>query len=92
MSTIEEIASFVKLWDYVQQIQLTNEPDHLVWRWTSDGQYTSKSAYKEHFNGSFCTFNASTIWKAETEGKHKFFAWLLVQSKILTADKLMARN
>ena len=92
MSTVEEMADFVKLWDYVQQIQLSNEPDQIFWKWTSDGQYTSKSAYRAHFNGSFCTFNATAIWKAETEGKHKFFAWLLVQSKILTADKLMARN
>jgi hypothetical protein len=32
------------------------------------------------------------VWKAHAEGKHKFFSWLLVQSKILTADKLAARN
>jgi hypothetical protein len=32
------------------------------------------------------------IWKAKTEGKDRFFAWLLVQRKILTADKLLARN
>ena len=37
MSTVEEMASFVKLWDYVQQIQLSNEPDELIWRWTLDG-------------------------------------------------------
>jgi len=34
----------------------------------------------------------NSIWKAEAEGKHKFFAWLLVQCKLLTADKLMARQ
>jgi hypothetical protein len=42
--------------------------------------------------GSYCTFDAMAIWKAKTEGKHRFFAWLLVQRKILTADKLLARN
>jgi hypothetical protein len=26
------------------------------------------------------------------EGKHRVFAWLLVQNKLLTADKLLARN
>jgi hypothetical protein len=26
------------------------------------------------------------------EGKHRGFAWLLVQSKILTVDRLLARN
>lgn len=31
-------------------------------------------------------------WKADSEGKHKFFAWLLVESKILTADKLMSKH
>jgi len=37
-------------------------------------------------------FSGNSIWKAEAEGKHKFFAWLLVQCKLLTADKLMARQ
>jgi hypothetical protein len=26
------------------------------------------------------------------EGKHRFFAWLLLQSKLLTADKLLLHN
>jgi hypothetical protein len=42
--------------------------------------------------GSYCTFDALAIWKAKTEGKHRFFTWLLVQRKILAADKLLARN
>jgi len=29
MQTIEEMASFVKLWDLVQQVQLINEPDKI---------------------------------------------------------------
>jgi hypothetical protein len=41
---------------------------------------------------SYSTFNGELIWKAEAEGKHKFFTWLLLQCKILTKDKLMARN
>lgn len=32
------------------------------------------------------------IWHAQAEGKHKFFAWLLVESKLLTVDKLLKRN
>jgi hypothetical protein len=35
---------------------------------------------------------ANSIWKAHAEGKLKFFAWLLVQAKILTADKLELRH
>lgn len=34
-----------------------------------------------------------SIWRAHAEGKLKFFAWLLVQAKVLTtADKLLVRN
>ncbi|RLN08920.1 putative ribonuclease H protein [Panicum miliaceum] len=45
-------------------------------------------------HGTYSSFDGGSIWRAHTEGegKQKFFGWLLVQSKILTADKLMARN
>ena len=55
-------------------------------------RYTAKSAYNTQFFGSYSQFKGKYIWKAEVEGKHKFFAWLLVQSKILTADNLVARQ
>jgi hypothetical protein len=42
--------------------------------------------------GSFTTFNANAIWKAQAEGKHHLFAWLLIQYKIQTADMLLQKN
>ena len=39
MQTIEEMASFVKLWDFVQAVQLTDQPDSIMWRWTTNGLY-----------------------------------------------------
>jgi len=92
MQTVEEMASFVQLWDFAQELHLSNTPDSITWRWTADGVYTAKSAYNARFLGSYSSFKGDHIWKAEAEGKHKFFAWLLVQSKILTADKLLARQ
>lgn len=38
------------------------------------------------------SFNSDIIWKAKAENKCKFFVWLLVQSKILMADKLTIRG
>jgi hypothetical protein len=32
------------------------------------------------FKGSFCSFDSNAIWKAQAEGKHKLFAWLLKYS------------
>ena len=92
MQTIEEMASFVKLWDLVQQVQLNNELDSIYWRWTVDGTYIARSIYSAQFVGPYNNFNGASIWKAKAEGKQKFFAWVLVQCKVLMADKLMGRQ
>jgi hypothetical protein len=92
MTQAEEMAELITLWALVDEVQLQDREDVLRWRWTADGIYTSKSAYEVQFRGSFCTYNSTSIWKAKAEGKHKFFTWLLIQSKILMADKLQARN
>jgi mannosylglycoprotein endo-beta-mannosidase len=92
MSTADEIAEFILLWDKLQHIQLTDETDSITWRWTAHGNYTSKSAYSVQFRGTYCSFDTKAIWKASAEGKHKLFAWLLVQNRILTADLLLVRN
>jgi hypothetical protein len=92
MTTVDEMAEFAMLWEMVQEIRFTDRRDELRWRWTSNGEYSSKSAYRAQLHGSFCQFDADTVWKAHTQSKHKSFAWLLIQSKILTMDKLQARN
>lgn len=92
MTTADEMADMVQLWNRIGQVQLTDQPDRIVWKWTPHGEYTAKSAYEAHFKAAYCTFNSKAIWQAKVEGKHRFFAWLLVQQKILTADKLIARN
>jgi len=73
-------------------VQLSDEQDQINWKWTADGIYTAKSAYNVQFHGSYSAFKGGSIWQAEVEGKHRFFGWLLIQCKILTADKLLARN
>ena len=92
MSTAEEMAEYIMLWEVVQEVQFSQEPDQISWKWTSNGLYSSKSAYEIQFAGSYCTFNTQAIWKAKTEGKHRFFAWLLVQGRIQTADVLLPKG
>jgi len=93
MESVEEMASFIRLWDLVQSVQLTNEPDAIKWKWTAHGDWRvlAKRAYNIQFAGSHSQFVGASIWKAEAEGKHRFFAWLMVQSKLLTADNLIKR-
>jgi hypothetical protein len=91
MNDVEEMVELINLWPLVKDVQLSEQKDCIVWKWTVDGRYSAKSVYEVQFRGSFYTFNCQAIWKARAEGKHRFFAWLLIQSKILTAHKLLVR-
>lgn len=92
MNSVTEMAEFLLLWDSVQNITLNDQPDAITWRWSANGEYSAKTAYLAQFRGSYCTFQPAAIWRAQTEGKHRFFTWLLLQQRILTADRLLARN
>jgi hypothetical protein len=93
MSNVDEMVEFMTLWGLFENFQLNDQDDSIVWRWTTNnGSYTTRSAYLAQLNGTFNTFDALSTWCAHSEGKSKFFAWLLMQNKILTADKLAARN
>jgi hypothetical protein len=92
MSTVEEMAELITLWGLLEHVTLTGQEDQIRWRWTANGCYSSKSAYQAHLMGTFCSFNCKVIWVAKVEDKHRFFGWLLVQCKLLTADNLLARN
>jgi hypothetical protein len=92
MTTAEKMAELVVLWSMLQEVQLTDRPDEIKWWWTSHGAYAAKSAYQAQFFGSYCSFDSKAIWKSKTEDKHCFFAWLLLQCKLLTADKLLKQN
>nr|XP_034574493.1 uncharacterized protein LOC117838539 isoform X1 [Setaria viridis] len=92
MNSVTEMEEFLLLWDSVQNITLNDQPDAIAWRWSANGEYSAKTAYLAQFRGSYCTFQPTAIWRAQTEGKHRFFTWLLLQNRILTADRLLARN
>ena len=81
MSTEEEMAQYILLWEVVQDVQFSEVPDEISWKWTTNGLYSSKSAYEIQYVGSYCNLNSSALWKAKYEGKHRFFGWLFVQSK-----------
>lgn len=91
--TQEQLHQFVILWEGLHNITLDHEvQDEIVWRWTNDGEYSTQSAYAIQFEGSRRKPALMRIWKAQTEPKCKFFAWLLLHQKILTANNLAKRG
>lgn len=88
-----EIIEFVRLWEAIHEVHINiEEVDKIRWRWTSDGEYSTKSAYLAQFHGSFAKLKLSPVWKAKTEPKCRFFAWTLLHNKILTANNLQKRG
>jgi len=82
ITTTVQVEEFVSLWIRLQNIQLTpGVRDSIVWRWTADASYSTRSAYRIQFKGSYSEFRNDLIWKAHAENKGKVFAWVLVREK-----------
>jgi hypothetical protein len=91
--TEEHLSQFVDLWALISNVNLDPEvEDDISWKLTPNGQYTTKSAYELHFIGSTISPMYKTIWKAWAPPKVKFFAWLVNQGRIWTADRLAKRG
>jgi hypothetical protein len=78
VTTSAQLEEFTLLFMAISSVQLSDQKDKIVWKWTSDGQYTVASAYDCQFYGTFSYFPALPIWKAITEPKCNFFAWLVL--------------
>jgi hypothetical protein len=93
ITTATHLEEFVLLWLRVQSIQLQPRiRDSVVWKWSTDGTYSTQSAYCIQFQRSYRRFRPDLISKAHAENKYKVFTWILIQNKILTADNLQLRN
>jgi hypothetical protein len=57
-----------------------------------DVQFTVSSAYDCQFKGAIYLFPASNVWKAYTEPKIKFFAWLALHNKALTTHNMAKKS
>lgn len=64
----------------------------VVWNLTPDGEYSAKSAYQAQFFGTTFTDMKRLVWKAWAPPKAKLFAWLALQNRLWTADRLARRG
>ena len=44
--SVPAISEYIAVWHAVQNVQLNDAPDRLVWRWPSDGRFSVRSAYE----------------------------------------------
>jgi hypothetical protein len=91
--TPELLPAFVSLWTAVAALQfLPGAADSFTWRCSPSGSYSASSAYRMQFLGSTRSPLMPTIWQAWAPAKCRLLAWLFVQNRVLTADRLLARR
>jgi hypothetical protein len=86
------LEEYILLYLALSTVVLSDQRDQIVWRWTSNGQYTASSAYSCQFAGAVTPFPSRDIWKAFAEPKCVFFAWLILHNKTQTVDNLLKKN
>jgi hypothetical protein len=91
--TVDLVEQLVALWEAVRNVHLdVGEPDQIIWKFTNNGHYTASSAYHVQCCGTPSTNFNSLIWKAWAPGKCKFHAWLIIQNRVWTSDRLATRG
>jgi hypothetical protein len=91
--TVGVIMDYLHLWDLVSATVLQPESeDKHIWRLSSNGQYSAKSAYEGFFLGATPFTPWELIWKTWAPPKCRFFMWLVAHKKCWTADRLAHRG
>jgi hypothetical protein len=86
MST-QAIIDYLHLWHIIRDVELSDQEDTVVWRWTPDGSYNAKSAYLMLHAGSCRFAGHRLIWKTWAPLKIKIFLWLAFRRRHWTADR-----
>jgi hypothetical protein len=88
----ELLEEFFTLHMAISSVNLSEHKDQIFWAWTPDRKYLVATTYKFQFHGAMVSFPASHIWSAIIEPKCRFFAWLALHNRILTADNMLKKN
>jgi hypothetical protein len=85
--TVPTIQEYLRIWDLLQDVQLNDEEDRLIWRWTVDGTYTSRFAYRALHSASHPTPGCDRLWGTWAPLRVKIFLWIAPRSRHWTADR-----
>jgi hypothetical protein len=91
--TVGVMVDYLHLWDILADFLLQpNVEDRHIWRFSSDGQYSAKTAYKRFFCGVYTFEPWERVWKTWAPPKCRFFVWLVAHNRCWTADRLARRG
>lgn len=88
----EVLREYIDFWHRSSVVTFSNLEDEFIWKWSADGRYNAKSAYLCQFWGRIDSPLPEIIWHIKVPPRIRFFSWLFVQGKCLTADNLAKRG
>ena len=68
---------------------LSEADDTFTWKWCANGCFSSRSACMKLFEGTVLLEEASLVWNSFVSMRFKFHAWLSLQKRCWSADRLI---
>jgi hypothetical protein len=72
------------------ELSVTN--DHDIWSFNWGSNFSTKKVYRELIGTHETPHSITTIWKACSIPRNKFFAWLLLNGRLNTKDMMKHKN
>jgi hypothetical protein len=60
--SVDAVVQYMHMWDPVHGVVLSEGEDSFTWKWTADGQFSTRSAYRAFFNSSTVLPGAAQLW------------------------------
>ncbi|KAM0885379.1 hypothetical protein ACQ4PT_030381 [Festuca glaucescens] len=68
--TVDAVVQYLKLWSAVASVQLGVGEDTFRWKWTADGVFSVRLAYRAFFHGTTALPGAAHVWHSFAPFKH----------------------
>ncbi len=88
----DEQSEFLSLSALISTHELSNSPDTIRWRWSTNGNFSSRSAYTFLTDSGVNDGKINFMWKADAPLRVKLFLWLAARNRLFTADTLAKRG
>uniref|UniRef100_J3LZN1 Reverse transcriptase zinc-binding domain-containing protein n=1 Tax=Oryza brachyantha TaxID=4533 RepID=J3LZN1_ORYBR len=89
----QALCEFLQVWDLIATFNTTQgQDDKRIWKISEDGNFSVSSTYNWFFKTNVLAKSARLIWRTRAPTKVRFFMWLLLKGKCLTADNLEKRG
>jgi hypothetical protein len=90
--SVNVVVQFMRLWTALRGLATGVGADRFAWKWTADGSFSSKMAYRAFFFRRTALPGVAQVWHSFAPFKVKFHAWLALRRRCWTADRLARRG